>query len=114
MIPGSSQFIDFVYYLFWLILYNTFYTCISVPHLSLIPEMTDSDKERTELTSYKIVTLVVAALLGTTVHGILLQTIENQRLAYFISAAIFSVIFIFPPIVTAIVCKVSKNKQENS
>lgn len=69
--------------------------------------MTNSDKERTELTSYKIVTLVLAALLGTAVHGILLQSIENQRLAYFISASIFSVIFIFPPIVTAIVCKVS-------
>lgn len=106
VIPGSSQIIDFVYYLFWLVLYNTFYTCISVPHLALIPEMTNSDKERTELTSYKIITLVLAALLGTSVHGVLIQVIENQRLAYFISASIFSVIFIFPPIITAIVCKV--------
>ena len=105
VIPGAGQFLDFVYYLFWLVLYNTFYTCISVPHLALIPEMTDDDKEQTQLTSYKIVTLVLAALFGTTLHGLFLRAIPDLRTAYAVSAGIFAFIFIFPPILTALLCK---------
>eukprot|EP00011_Vannellida_sp_DIVA3-517-6-12_P007858 CAMPEP_0114623538 /NCGR_PEP_ID=MMETSP0168-20121206/10305_1 /TAXON_ID=95228 ORGANISM="Vannella sp., Strain DIVA3 517/6/12" /NCGR_SAMPLE_ID=MMETSP0168 /ASSEMBLY_ACC=CAM_ASM_000044 /LENGTH=408 /DNA_ID=CAMNT_0001834789 /DNA_START=128 /DNA_END=1354 /DNA_ORIENTATION=- len=104
VVPGN-QLTDFVYYLFWLILLNLSFTCLSVPHLSLIPEMTNIEKEQTQLTSYKIVTLVVAALVGTTVHGIILELFSNQRFAYFLSASIFASVFLFPPLITAYFCK---------
>ena len=103
--PGSSQIFDFFYYLFFLIIYNTFYSVESVPHLALVPEMTNDDKTRTELVSFRLVTFVVAALFSTTIHGILIRAFE-PRLGYFLSACFFSFIFIFPPIICSIFCKV--------
>ena len=109
--PDSSQVFDFFYYLVVLLVYNTFYSVESVPHLSLVPEMTNDDKTRTELVSYRLVTFVVAALFSTTVHGILIRVFE-PRLGYFISASFFAFIFIFPPIICSIFCKETAGQEK--
>ena len=76
--------------------------------------MTDDDKEQTSLTSFRIITLVLASLIGTSVHGFILALVSSKQLAYFISGSIFSVVFIFPPILAAIVCKVYFFNSENN
>eukprot|EP01095_Lingulamoeba_sp_RSL-Kostka_P015954 TRINITY_DN756_c0_g4_i1.p1 TRINITY_DN756_c0_g4~~TRINITY_DN756_c0_g4_i1.p1 ORF type:complete len:531 (+),score=167.47 TRINITY_DN756_c0_g4_i1:60-1652(+) len=105
--PFGDEFGKFAYYLFWLILIQTFFTCLSVPHFALGPEMTNVHTEQIKLTSYKLVVYILGSLIGVGGQGLILQFFgeDNRRLGYFFAALIFGFIFIFPPLITFYYCK---------
>lgn len=96
----GQPWVKFVYYLIFLLLTNSFYTCLIVPHLALIPELTSSDEERTVLASYKIVVTIIAAFLGSVGHAIIIDQFDNKRTGYLVSACIFAGVLVFPPLIT--------------
>eukprot|EP01104_Vermistella_antarctica_P007828 TRINITY_DN1934_c3_g1_i1.p1 TRINITY_DN1934_c3_g1~~TRINITY_DN1934_c3_g1_i1.p1 ORF type:complete len:531 (-),score=133.84 TRINITY_DN1934_c3_g1_i1:36-1628(-) len=98
----DAQWMKFIYYFTMMVLYNTFYTAIAVPHFALIPEITTRDSERTLLTSVKVVFALASAMFWTVGHALILTLFDedNQAQGYAVSALIFTCLGLFPPFIT--------------
>eukprot|EP01100_Stratorugosa_tubuloviscum_P006102 TRINITY_DN264_c0_g1_i3.p1 TRINITY_DN264_c0_g1~~TRINITY_DN264_c0_g1_i3.p1 ORF type:complete len:481 (-),score=224.78 TRINITY_DN264_c0_g1_i3:111-1553(-) len=110
--PDSSQGFLFFFYFVFSVLVNLFSTCISVPHLALIPDLTKNEKERTRLTSLGLISMILSGLVANLIHGLLIEIISDKRKAFIISGIIFGILFIPTTLTTFFVCK-EKNDNED-
>eukprot|EP01120_Amphizonella_sp_Union-15-10_P000303 TRINITY_DN10322_c0_g1_i1.p1 TRINITY_DN10322_c0_g1~~TRINITY_DN10322_c0_g1_i1.p1 ORF type:complete len:480 (-),score=59.33 TRINITY_DN10322_c0_g1_i1:80-1519(-) len=105
--PEYSQGARFTYYLIVVLLYNTAGNCISVPYGALTAELATDYNEATTLTMTRMIFSIVGGVIAAYTHSSILQLFtlpESKNLdyskGYFVSALIFSLFSIIPPLIT--------------
>ena len=93
---------------------DTLQTLISVPYLSLTPELTGDYDERTKLTSFRsffqlVGTLAISVAAPNIVNGVVIAG-GTQQQGYMLAGAIFGAIGAVPLILIAIVVPPSRPK----
>jgi GPH family glycoside/pentoside/hexuronide:cation symporter len=97
---GDHPVLDIFWHLFTILLYNTAFTCLTVPYRALTPDLTRDYDERTTLTTFRQFFALISGLLGVFVHSILIEWFDTYRKGYTVSAIVFTAVMIFPPLVT--------------
>ena len=96
---GGNEVFTFLYLLLMLILYDTFYTMVSLPFDSLFPELYTSVKERSQVNTIRQILAVVGLLAAALVPGFVVAgesaPLDEQMNSYllngFITAAIIGI-----------------------
>ena len=96
---GGNEIFTFLYLLLMLILYDTFYTMVSLPYDSLFPELYTSVKERSQVNTIRQILAVVGLLAAALIPGFvvasesapLAEQMNSYLLNGFITAAIIGI-----------------------
>jgi GPH family glycoside/pentoside/hexuronide:cation symporter len=102
---GEHNVLDIAWHLFTILLFNTTFTCVSVPYRALTPDLTRDYDERTTLTTYRQFFGLVTSVVCVFAHALIIEAFDTYRMGYTASAIIFTVVMVFPPIVTVIINK---------
>lgn len=73
-------------------LLDAVYTMVNVPYTALTPELTHDYDERTSLNSYRFAFSVGGTLVSVVGHQAILAAVEDKRVAYMISSAIWATV----------------------
>ena len=94
--PIQGEQLTFIYLLLMLVLYDTFYTMLSLPYDSLFPELYSSVEQRAEVNTYKQILSTIGLLAAFVVPGLFIGD-QNQVSGYFTNGLVtsISVIIIF-------------------
>jgi GPH family glycoside/pentoside/hexuronide:cation symporter len=94
--PLQDEMLTFVYLLLMLIIYDTFYTMLSLPYDSLFPELYSSVEERAEVNTYKQILSTIGLLAAFVIPGLFIGD-QNQVSGYLTNGIVtsISVIIIF-------------------
>eukprot|EP01122_Echinamoeba_exundans_P014115 TRINITY_DN6333_c0_g1_i1.p1 TRINITY_DN6333_c0_g1~~TRINITY_DN6333_c0_g1_i1.p1 ORF type:complete len:522 (-),score=77.27 TRINITY_DN6333_c0_g1_i1:23-1588(-) len=112
----GSQTSKFWYYLVIVILFNTFGNAINTPYTALTTELASSYDESTELTQGRMLANIVAGVAISFGHSALVETwkvqgpngpteLTDYKKGYFVSALLFGLIFMIPPLQAAFFIK---------
>ncbi len=96
---GGNEVFTFLYLLLMLVLYDTFYTMVSLPFDSLFPELYSSVKERSQVNTIRQILAVIGLLAAALVPGFVVAgesaPLDEQMSSYllngFITAAIIGI-----------------------
>jgi len=100
----SNQYALVAYYTAMYMVFDTFFTLVSVPYVALTPELAPTYDERTSLHSYRMAFSIIFGLAGAIAPLMIVDslagpsaTLDERRLAYFLMSAILAIVSI-PPI----------------
>lgn len=109
--PISDPVLLAVYYGLAFLLFDTMYTIINVPYSALTPELTEDYDERSTLAGWRIAIAILAALIAGATFQLLaenqiapllepaLGVSDSLRAGYAITAAIWSITLMIPPLI---------------
>ncbi len=109
--PLESKTALVVYYSVIFLLYDTLYTVVNVPYLSLVPELAEGYDERSSLTGWRTAFSFLAQLVTAGAFKLLAEHVfapwfgggpEGIRLGYMLSAALWAVSMALPFILLAL------------
>ena len=93
---GGNEIFTFLYLLLMLILYDTFYTMVSLPFDSLFPELYTGVKERSQVNTIRQILAVVGLLAAALVPGIVVASesapLGEQMASYLLNGIVTSLI----------------------
>jgi Na+/melibiose symporter-like transporter len=82
-----------------LCLFNVTYTFVTVPYVSLTPELAETYHERTVLTGVKTVFLLLSMVIVSTMHAILIKSFADMKTGYMVSAGVVAIVLATAPLV---------------
>lgn len=103
--PFNNAWMLTAYYSLVYLLYDTLFTIVTVPYLSLTPELTDDYDERSNIVGWRVATATVASLVAAGTFKLLAENVFAAsfgggaaaiRLGYGVTAAIWGVMIILP------------------
>jgi sugar (glycoside-pentoside-hexuronide) transporter len=74
------------------ILWNSLYTMVNIPYSSLTSQLTDDPQERTSLSSIRMICVIFAIILVSTVTGPMSSAFDDRRAGFLAVAAIYGLI----------------------
>jgi len=109
LVPPFGPVGTYVYYLVVGLLLDAAYTAINVPYSALTPELTRDYDERTSLTSFRSGVSVMGSVIAAGLHPVIVGQFDDPRTGYMVSAAVWAVLSILPPL---LVFSVTREQQE--
>lgn len=103
--PFNTAWTLTAYYSLVYLLYDTLFTVVTVPYLSLTPELTDDYDERSNIVGWRVATATAASLVAAGTFKLLAENVFAAsfggdaaaiRLGYGLTAAIWGVMIILP------------------
>lgn len=82
IVPSTNRIFLFIYYLMATILFNTFFTIVSVPYNALMPELTRNYDERTSLSGYRMAFSFVGNLVAAAGVSLIIDVIYPGKSFY--------------------------------
>ena len=95
-VPVDGQWLRFAYYAAVYALFALAMTVISVPYLSLIPELTQSYQERTSINAYRSSWAILGTLLAVTTMRPLAEALGGGREGFALAGMIFGAWMVLP------------------
>ena len=97
--PTQNPILLTVYFTIAYILYDTFYTMITMPYFALTPELTQDYDERTSLTMYRMAFSIIGSLIAFIVPLMIIGEMHPANAArVFMMGVIFGAICAIPPL----------------
>jgi GPH family glycoside/pentoside/hexuronide:cation symporter len=90
-IPAGAGNFRFFYYLFCYAGVSVGVSCIQLQIAALTPELTEDYDERTAISAYRLVSVIVSGLAGSLLHGFIVSSSEDRSVGYRISGAVFAI-----------------------
>lgn len=112
--PFESRAALVLYYGAVFLLYDTLYTIVNVPYLSLVPELTDEYDERSSLTGWRTAISFLAQLVTAGAFKLLAENVfgqwfgggpEGLRLGYLLAAGLWAISMAVPFIILVLVIR---------
>lgn len=82
--PSTNQWLLFAYYTVILLLRDTFFTAVLLPHSALAAELTQDYNEQTSLTSFRSAFVIGGSLFSLVLAQLIFSQINNEHQKYFI------------------------------
>eukprot|EP01130_Rhizamoeba_saxonica_P015073 TRINITY_DN6692_c0_g1_i1.p1 TRINITY_DN6692_c0_g1~~TRINITY_DN6692_c0_g1_i1.p1 ORF type:complete len:494 (+),score=63.49 TRINITY_DN6692_c0_g1_i1:23-1504(+) len=120
--PSMSQTALLIYYTSMIVIMNSMSNAIVIPYSALTPSLADTYDDSTVLTKFRMMSDLIWALIITFVHTNLMEAfplkddpkLVDYALGYRVSAVIYAVISIVPPILVFIFIKEDQSKYTKS
>jgi GPH family glycoside/pentoside/hexuronide:cation symporter len=96
IVPPFGQTGTFLYYLLMVILMSTAFTIVSVPYVSLTPELSPNYNERTSLNSFRFAFSIGGSIIFGALFPAIANAFDSNQTGYMVAGAATGLICVFP------------------